>query len=318
MRRIGRVASLVAIVWFVGMPHLAEAEPTSADNLLALSQNASAIQGQALQDQIMTLFSDLGVRKEVSERFERLHFWDVKRVGSSFRSEDEGNSTIISNGSVTLESATSLVIIAAGDVTIQSGSNLLVIAGGNIRFGQHPSRTRAGVFLTKKSLTVDWAADMFVHARNGARFNSQSVKILAYNTKVSADSPIDIGELTGKPVFSDSPSVSVRNGSLPRFGEGIRFAGQRCRDGVALAEIADRVPALALTKGYCKKVDLLVARCGRKAGLPEGEELWTVHMCENVLTEIRIRKKEGRAQYDFYNPRADRPAPRSEPSTTSK
>lgn len=195
---------------------------------------------------------------------------------------------------------------------------LLVIAGGDIRFEQHPDRTEAGVFLTKKSLTADWAADMFVHAHGGARFRSQSVKILAYNTRVVADSPVDVATLSGKLVFSGFPAESAPQSALPRMVGEIEFVGQRCSNAVPLREIANRVPALALTKAHCKKINLLVARCGEKSGLAEGEELWTVHMCKNLLTDIRVRTINGRAQIEFYNPRAVPRPPRVDTTTTAK
>jgi hypothetical protein len=84
-----------------------------------------------------------------------------------------------------------------------------------------------------------------------------------------------------------------------------------------LREVSLHVPKIAREKAKCEgPVTLLIASCV-KSGPSFSEELWTVHLCTNVLAEVIARRIGERNEFAYYSrfpPDPVRPPPSTDPN----
>jgi tetratricopeptide (TPR) repeat protein len=286
---------MIASVLCFGAAHGAG---THADRLLAYgSAPATALPAQIKQE-VYALLAQMNVPQSTRKQFELMHHWDVKAFPPGARTVDMHQAIVVASGPISVPHTTFAVIIAAGDVDIASGAEIIVISGGNIRFSHHPRRERSGVFVAKGRFDAPWVVDAAIHAGKGAQLTSNSLAVHAFNTSVRSKARVEVATFSGTPVFSGSPRTARRRASPKRDDwTEIRFAGQRCTDSAPLATVADNVPRMARSKAQCAHIDAVLVSCSA-----DGSEQWTVHICKNIIVDIRSRMSRGRAEFDYYNP----------------
>src|SRR6185436_7391474 len=112
---------------------------------------------------------------------------------------------VVARGGVKIGRATRVTVIAREEVEISFADAVLVVAAGPIRVAHElpTSPESAGVYVTRRALSISHARDPVVYAAGGADF-SHSRAFTAFNTDF-AKSPVERSVFVAERLFRAEP-----------------------------------------------------------------------------------------------------------------
>jgi|GEM_PF-3122134 len=246
------------------------------DALLALTDlDFDGATQSVAAERVDALFQRLEIPAADRARYAFMRGARFAKQNSYFETEELTETVLIAQAGVRIAFANNVVIVAGGDVHVIHGSGLLIISGGSIDVTHAESLGKVpGTFVAKGRVHVDSGSSATVYAVQGARLD-RFAEAIAYNCDVSG---VQYGKVyrharaalfRGEPIRAPEPP-SMRISS----GETLKFTGERCRGGVDLQMLADRLPPYARREANCPKIDSVSVRCEAP-----GRERWTFDLC---------------------------------------